>query len=148
MYMLVHLHKHTHETLPMRGWDDWFVATPWWWVASDWVAWQTRSVRSSRQIKQGHENRLLGPTCWVGYVYMHHIVGGMINEVSTVECWVGCVYMHYRDWVAWQTRSVQLHVGSDMSICSNLEIWIIEKQVDNVWIVELRNEFELCCELC
>ena len=46
MYMLVHLHKHTHGTLPRRAWNDWFVATPWWWVASVWVAWQTRSART------------------------------------------------------------------------------------------------------
>ena len=26
------------------------------------------------QTTQGHENRLLGPTCWVGCVYMHHII--------------------------------------------------------------------------
>ena len=26
------------------------------------------------QTMQDHENRLLRPTCWVGRVYMHHIV--------------------------------------------------------------------------
>ena len=44
--MLVHSHKHTHGTLPRRAWSDCSVATPWWWVASVWVAWQTRSART------------------------------------------------------------------------------------------------------
>ena len=34
MYMLVHLHKHTHGILPLRAWNDYSVAMPWWWVAS------------------------------------------------------------------------------------------------------------------
>ena len=47
----------------------------------------------------------------------------MTNEISMVTCWVWCVYMHHRDWVAWQTRLARLYVRSDVSICTNLEIW-------------------------
>ena len=69
-------------------WIGCLIAMPRCWVARNWVAWQTRSARLSYQTIQGHENGLLGPTCWVGCVYMNHIVD--------------------RDWVAWQTRSAWL----------------------------------------
>ena len=74
-------------------------------------------------------------------------MGGMIDEVSTVACWVGCVYMHNRDWVARQMRFAWLRVRSDVSICTNSGLWMVEKQPGNVWIVELWNECELCYEL-
>ena len=63
-------------------------ARPWKWVARanvlsrmclyhhifdrDWVARQMRSTLLGRQMMQGHWNWLLGPTCWVGCVYMHY----------------------------------------------------------------------------
>ena len=162
MYTLVHCHKHAHETLPMRAWNGWFVATPCWWVARDWVAWQMRSARlrvgsdvSICTMEIGWHDRRDQHGCVLDRMYLYVPIwksellrmGGMIDEVSTVACWVGCVYMHNRDWVAWQMRFAWLRVRSDVSICTNSGLWMVEKQAGNVWIVELWNECELCYEL-
>ena len=84
---------------------------------------------------QVHENGLLGPTCWVGCVYMHHVVD--------------------RDWVAWQTRLAQLGrqmiqshengllgptcwVGCVYIHHSGKKKWVVEKQADNMkiwWVI-------------
>ena len=44
---------------------NWLIATPWRWVARDWVAWQTMSARLGCQVMQVHDIGLLGPVCWV-----------------------------------------------------------------------------------
>ena len=43
--------------------------------------------------------------CWVGRVYMHHVVGCMRYKISTVECWVRRVYMHHI--VGWHDKRGQ-----------------------------------------
>ena len=45
--------------------ECWLMAKPRFWVARDWVAWQTRSTWVGHQVKQCHDSGLLGPTCWV-----------------------------------------------------------------------------------
>ena len=124
----------------------------------DWVAWQTRSARlrvgsdvsictigigsdvSICTIGIGWHNRLSQHGCVLDQMCLYAPIqkcellrlGGMTDEVSIVACWVGCVYMHHRDWVAWQTRSSRLCVGSDVSKCTNSKLWIVEKQAGNV----------------
>ena len=56
---------------------SWLIATLRCWVTRDWVAWQMRSTWVGRQVKQCHNNGLLGSTCWVV----------LCLDASLFECW-------------------------------------------------------------
>ena len=132
MYMLVHLHKHTRETLPVRAWNvlwiDWLVATPRSWVARDWVAWQTRSAwlgpKQRKAMKMG---------CWGQHV------GSDVSICTMLLIKIGHDRRGQHSWVAKRCKTMKMgcygqRVESDVSICT-----ILKKQHEL-----LRNKLTMC----
>ena len=95
MCMLVHLHKHTHEILPMRAWIAiWRRSAE---SYANWIDWLQLHDNGLPEIgwhdKRGQHNCVLDRMCLYAPIW---------------KC----------ELVAWQTRSARLRVRSDVSICT------------------------------
>ena len=110
--------------------------------------------------------------CWVGRVYMHHVVG-LHDRRGQHGYMLGqmCLYAPYY-WVAWQMRSTQLHIGLDISIytieigrhdkrgqhdclldrmCLSAPIWKYELLINKLAMCEFLScemKLEWCYKLC
>ena len=105
LYTLVHMHNYTREILPVESLSCnmmlkywviheiiWLTATPRYWVARVWVAWQTRSTWVGRQVKQCHGMRFL--SLWDQHVESSCVL--MHHYWNDENCWVvGMQYVNY-----------------------------------------------------
>ena len=131
----VYMH-HVGRLYDRRGQHRWVLGRTCLYAPWLWVAWHIRLTRLSVGSNVSlcttlvccmtDEVSMVG--CWVGRVYMHHVVGlhdrrgqydcvlgqiclyapqrlgGMIDKVNTVACWIRCVYMHQsRNMICWET---------------------------------------------
>ena len=149
---MVYWHKHIYVTLPIRAWIVICAKVLGHMPHIVKVVWQMMSVLLQSQrhnaMRMGCWGRHVGSDvskCTILLRLHDRWRQQCCGAKDAMPCdgllrptyWVGCVYMHHYYWVAWQMRSTLLRsrrcnamimgcwgwrVGSDMSICTILEI--------------------------